>query len=85
MRTYNRYSSKASTLNVHQDDSHGNVNPYDGGNFAQSHLQVPPVQDSRDTTFSDMMEQADMGDVHKNGGYVPGNQALHVPGTTPRI
>ncbi|KAG6037313.1 hypothetical protein E4U41_005185 [Claviceps citrina] len=40
---------------------------------------------NRQTSFSDMMEEARMGDVHRGQPYVPGGTKRHVPGTTPRI
>ncbi|KAG6108261.1 hypothetical protein E4U14_003722 [Claviceps sp. LM454 group G7] len=39
----------------------------------------------RQTSFSAMMEEASMGDVHRGQPYVPGGIKRHVPGTTPRI
>ncbi|KAG5919544.1 hypothetical protein E4U42_006486 [Claviceps africana] len=39
----------------------------------------------RQTSFSDMMEEASMKDVHRSQPYVPGGTKRHVPGTTPRI
>ncbi|KAG5980541.1 hypothetical protein E4U55_003917 [Claviceps digitariae] len=39
----------------------------------------------RQTSFSDMMEEASMKDVHRGQAYVPGGVKRHVPGTTPRI
>lgn len=41
--------------------------------------------DNRATSFTDMMDEADMGDVHRGAAYVPGCTNTHVPGTTPRI
>ncbi|KAG6008316.1 hypothetical protein E4U21_004642 [Claviceps maximensis] len=48
-----------------------------GGKGSQNHY--------RQTSFSDMMEEASMKDVHKDQAYVPGGTKRHVPGTTPRI
>ncbi|OAA37246.1 hypothetical protein NOR_07262 [Metarhizium rileyi] len=55
----------------------------------QSHLMsaqsVRRGSISRDTLFSNTMEDVDTGAVHRTGGYVPGSQTLHVPGTTPNM
>lgn len=40
---------------------------------------------TRGTTFTDLMDEADLSDVRRGSPYVPGGANPYVPGTTPRI
>lgn len=80
MKASSSYSRRISTQNIHHEPSSESINV-----FADPNTMKNPKIGDRGTTFSDLMEEASMGGVHRNGGYVPGSQRLHVPGTTPNL
>ncbi|KID76844.1 uncharacterized protein G6M90_00g103380 [Metarhizium brunneum] len=83
MRGTHTQSRRISTLDAYDEPSRENINvfadPDTVSHGNDSHRNY------RGTTFSDLMDQADMSGVHRNGGYVPGSQRLRVPGATPNL
>ncbi|EFY87788.1 hypothetical protein MAC_06155 [Metarhizium acridum CQMa 102] len=83
MRGTHTQSRRISTLEAYDEPSRESINVFADPDM-MSH-RSDGRHNYRGTTFSDLMDQADMSGVHRNGGYVPGSQRLRVPGTTPKL
>lgn len=83
MRGTHTQSRRISTLDAYDEPSRESINVFaDPDTVSRGN---DGHHNHRGTTFSDLMDQADMSGVHRNGGYVPGSQRLRVPGTTPNL
>ncbi|KAK8925091.1 hypothetical protein VCV18_005517 [Metarhizium anisopliae] len=81
MRGTHTQSRRISTLDTYDEPSRESINVFADPDTVSNDGH----RNHRGTTFSDLMDQADMSGVHRNGGYVPGSQRLRVPGATPNL
>lgn len=85
MKASSKCSRRTSTLNVQREPSSESINVFADPKTVDSNANAGGTTYNRGTTFSDLMEEANMGDVHKGGAYIPRTPRRHVPGTTPKI